>query len=139
MINQQVMQGSWTELKGQIKERWGQLTDDELTEVQGNAQRLVGLIQRKTGEAKEKVEQELDQLLSSGASLASRTAAAIREATDHATDRVHQSYEHVADTVKAGYDQTQHMVKQRPIESVAAAFGSGLVAGVILGLVMRSR
>ena len=76
MINQQVMQGSWTELKGQIKERWGQLTDDELTEVQGNAQRLVGLIQRKTGEAKEKVEQELDQLLSSGASLASRTAAA---------------------------------------------------------------
>jgi len=51
MINEQVLQGNWNEIKGKIRSKWGQLTNDDLQSFDGNVDRLVGLIQRKTGEA----------------------------------------------------------------------------------------
>ena len=52
MSTQQQIIGNWGQLKGKVKQRWGQLTDDELQEVEGNYDQLVGLIQQKTGEAR---------------------------------------------------------------------------------------
>jgi ElaB/YqjD/DUF883 family membrane-anchored ribosome-binding protein len=40
--------------------------------------------------------------------------------------------------LRGGYVQTERMIQQRPIESLAVGFGAGLIAGVIIGLVMRS-
>ena len=56
MSTQQQTIGNWGELKGRVKERWGQLTDDELHEVEGNYDQLLGLIQQKSGEAREEIE-----------------------------------------------------------------------------------
>jgi ElaB/YqjD/DUF883 family membrane-anchored ribosome-binding protein len=41
--------------------------------------------------------------------------------------------------MRGGYAQTERMVQQRPMESLAVGFGAGLITGVIIGLVMRSR
>ena len=139
MVNQQVLEGNWSELTGQIKQRWAKLTDNELQEVRGNAEQLVGLIQRKTGEARERIEDELESLVAEGGSMAARATAAVRHATEEATERVQQGYEQVSDKMKVGYGEAERVVKERPIESVAVAFGSGLIAGVIVGLVLRPR
>ena len=62
MNTQEKMMGNWNQLKGKIKQRWGQLTDDELQEAHGNFDQLVGLVQQKTGEGREYVERVLDQM-----------------------------------------------------------------------------
>jgi len=61
-MNKNEIKGGWTELKGKIKAKWGELTDDELTEAEGKAEELVGKIQRKYGGAKEAIQRELDDL-----------------------------------------------------------------------------
>ncbi len=66
MVNTQVLQGQWNQVRGQLKKKWGQLTDDDLRFNNGNIDQLVGKIQHKTGEAREAIEQYLDELTSQG-------------------------------------------------------------------------
>jgi uncharacterized protein YjbJ (UPF0337 family) len=53
------LKGRWKQLKGKIKEKWGKLTDDDLTEVEGRRDFLIGRIQERYGIAKEKASQEV--------------------------------------------------------------------------------
>lgn len=56
-----MLKGEWNLIKGKIKEKWGKLTDDDLTEISGKRDQLLGKIQKKYGLAKEKAEQELTE------------------------------------------------------------------------------
>jgi uncharacterized protein YjbJ (UPF0337 family) len=58
-----ILKGKWLQLKGSVREKWGQLTDDEVDMVGGNAERLVGLIQERYGYAKQRAEDEVDSFL----------------------------------------------------------------------------
>ena len=58
-----ILKGKWLQLKGSIREQWGQLTDDDVDRVEGNAERLAGMIQERYGYAKEKAEEEVDAFL----------------------------------------------------------------------------
>ena len=58
-----ILKGKWLQLKGSIREKWGQLTDDDVDRVEGNTERLVGLIQERYGYAKEKAEDEVAAFL----------------------------------------------------------------------------
>ena len=60
-MNKDQIEGSWKQLKGKVKEKWGQLTDDELDEYEGKYEQLAGLIQQRTGEAREQVQRQLDE------------------------------------------------------------------------------
>jgi uncharacterized protein YjbJ (UPF0337 family) len=57
-LNEDVLKGKWKEIKGGVKEKWGKLTDDDLTRVEGSKEKLLGLLQQKYGYAKDKAEQE---------------------------------------------------------------------------------
>ena len=59
-MNWDQIEGRWTEMKGHIKEKWGELTDDELDQIAGKRDQMVGMLQRKYGYAKEQAEKELD-------------------------------------------------------------------------------
>src|SRR5665648_190957 len=58
-----VLKGKWKEIKGGVKEKWGKLTDDDLTQVEGNQEKLLGLLQQKYGYAKDKAEQEYNDFI----------------------------------------------------------------------------
>ena len=58
-----ILAGKFRQLRGRLKERWGNLTDDELMQSEGNADRLAGLLQEKYGYTKERAKQELSELL----------------------------------------------------------------------------
>ena len=84
MITRQELEGQWNEVKGQIQERWGGLTDDELLQARGNANQLVGLIQQRTGEARSTIEEFLDHAVHSGGT-------AVQQAMDKAKDYAQQA------------------------------------------------
>ena len=52
----------WTEWKGKIKEKWGQLTDDALEQAAGGRDQLIGILQRHYGYERDRAERELDEL-----------------------------------------------------------------------------
>ncbi|HHX6782066.1 TPA: CsbD family protein, partial [Pseudomonas aeruginosa] len=54
-----VIKGKWKQLTGKIKERWGDLTDDDLQAADGHAEYLVGKLQERYGWSKERAEQEV--------------------------------------------------------------------------------
>jgi uncharacterized protein YjbJ (UPF0337 family) len=54
--------GNWKMFKGKLREKWGEITDDELDRVQGRREQLVGYIQQKSGRERAEVEREIDNL-----------------------------------------------------------------------------
>lgn len=58
-MNKEQFLGQWKTLKGQVKEKWGKLTDDDLTQIEGKRDQLLGFLQKKYGYSKEKAEAEL--------------------------------------------------------------------------------
>jgi uncharacterized protein YjbJ (UPF0337 family) len=62
-MNTDVLQGKWTQLKGQVRKQWGKLTDDDVDQVQGDAEILQGRIQERYGRTKEQAKQEVDNWL----------------------------------------------------------------------------
>ncbi len=139
MVNQQTLQGNWNEIKGKLRSKWGQLTNDDVQNFDGNVERLVGLIQRKTGEARGSVEKYLDELTSNGASGLSQAAETAREYASQAAESLQEGSKYAADQMRHGYEEAERMVKERPAESLAVCFGAGVVIGLLLGVTMRSR
>lgn len=66
-MNQDILEGKWRQLRGRVKEQWGNLTDDELDRVAGKLDQLAGLIQEKYGHGREHVEAEIERLLGENA------------------------------------------------------------------------
>ena len=60
-MNKDIFEGKWKEMRGQVKEWWGKLTDDELDQANGNAEQIVGLLQQKYGYTREAAEKEFNQ------------------------------------------------------------------------------
>jgi uncharacterized protein YjbJ (UPF0337 family) len=139
MVNEQTLQGNWNELKGKLRSKWGQLTNDDLQMFDGNVERLVGLIQRKTGEARGAIEHYLEELTSNGSSTVAQAVETAREYAHQAADRIQQTSKQAAESMQQGYEEAERVVKQRPVESIAVCFGAGVLAGVMLGLMLRSR
>ena len=62
-MNRDTLKGQWMQLKGKVRQQWGQLTDDEIDQVQGNAEMLIGRIQERYGHSREEAEREVDRWL----------------------------------------------------------------------------
>lgn len=131
--------GHWDTLKGKIKEHWGQITDDELAEVEGQYDQLVGLIQQKTGEARQQIKQAIDEIADEYGGAFEDAKEVAREYAQHANEAMHEGAEHLRRRAREGYEQAHDVVRRRPAESVAVAFGTGLLVGVIVGLIVRSK
>jgi len=54
-MNRDQVKGKYKQLAGEIKRKWGQVTDDDLTEAQGNMEKLVGKIQERSGDQREAI------------------------------------------------------------------------------------
>ena len=59
-MNTQTLKGEWNQLKGSVKQKWAELTDDDLTHIEGSRDKLVGRLQERSGRTKEEVEREVD-------------------------------------------------------------------------------
>ena len=62
-MNTDILEGKWKNLKGQVREQWGKLTDDDVEEVGGRKDALVGKIQERYGESKDKAAKKVNEFL----------------------------------------------------------------------------
>jgi uncharacterized protein YjbJ (UPF0337 family) len=75
-MNKDQLHGKWLQMKGAVKAQWGKLTNDDLDEIDGNLERLVGIVQERYGYARERAEKEIQEFQrrqASAAEEASRT------------------------------------------------------------------
>jgi len=59
-MNEEQIKGNWHQLKGQLKQQWGKLTDDDLDVIAGKREQLLGRIQQRHGVAKDEAERQVD-------------------------------------------------------------------------------
>ena len=59
-MNKDTIAGNWKELKGRVKQQWGKLSDDRLTEIDGKRDQLAGEIQQAYGLSKEEAEKQIE-------------------------------------------------------------------------------
>ncbi len=62
-MNADVLKGKWHQLKGEVKSKWGQLTDDDLDRVAGDAEKLVGRVQERYGYERDRAKREVDDFI----------------------------------------------------------------------------
>ena len=67
-MNQDILTGKWKQMRGQVKQWWGKLTDDDLDKIEGRSDQMIGLLQQRYGYAREKAEEEYNRFTSSFAS-----------------------------------------------------------------------
>lgn len=60
-MNNNILEGKWKQIRGQAKVWWGKLTDDDLKQVGGNYDKLIGLLQLKYGYTQQQAVQEYEK------------------------------------------------------------------------------
>ena len=59
-MNWDTVEGNWKQFTGKVKEQWGELTDDEITQINGKREQLSGKIQERYGIAKDEADKQID-------------------------------------------------------------------------------
>jgi uncharacterized protein YjbJ (UPF0337 family) len=62
-MNSDVFKGKFNQIKGALKSKWGQITDDEWTQIAGNKDLLIGKLQERYGRTREEISREVDMFL----------------------------------------------------------------------------
>lgn len=62
-MNEDVFKGKWHQLKGDVKSRWGKLTDDDVDRAEGDAEKLIGRLQERYGYQRDEAKREVDDFL----------------------------------------------------------------------------
>jgi uncharacterized protein YjbJ (UPF0337 family) len=59
-MNKQQFEGSWQQFKGNIKQAWGALSDDDINKMHGKTEELAGILQKKYGYSKDRARKEIE-------------------------------------------------------------------------------
>jgi uncharacterized protein YjbJ (UPF0337 family) len=132
-INVQGLQGHWNQLKGDVKKKWGQLTEDDLKWSGGNIDQLVGRIQERTGDTREAIEKYLDQLTSQGSSAVSSAVESVGSYAQEVSHRLRDHYGQLSEQAQEGYVSARDVVSRNPLPWIGLAFGIGVLTGVLMG------
>ena len=61
-MNSDIFEGKWKQAKGKVKEKWGDISDDDLDKVEGKTEQLEGLLQERYGMARDEAREEIEAL-----------------------------------------------------------------------------
>ncbi len=135
MATTQETAGQWKSLTGKVKEKYGNVTDNDLTQLNGNIDQLIGLVQRKSGQTREQIEAFVHECGEACESVAGK----VSEYMSSAAGSLREGLDSVTESTKAGYDASLKTVSRHPLESVGTAFGVGVVAGLLIGLSLAAQ
>ena len=148
------LENSWDTIKGSLKQRYGQLTDDDLTFAEGKGDELLARLREKLGlsahdlnalleELKEKATGRVEQVKAKAADLAddvrAKVGAAVEDvkakgaaAADEVKAQAGVAYDEARKRVRTFREDSEEYVRQNPRESLVAALCAGFVAGLLI-------
>lgn len=62
-MNKDTIEGNWKEVKGKLKQQWGKLTDNDITQINGSYDELEGILQKRYGYEKDRVKKEINDFV----------------------------------------------------------------------------
>ena len=139
MATKEEAQGTWNQLAGAVKSKYSQITGDDLAGVNGNIQQLAGVIQKKTGKAREEIDEFLKSVSESTATTVGRISEAATDFATKASETVREGYDYAKEASRDGLKAATATVQYRPGESLLLAMGIGVVAGLVIGTSMCSK
>jgi uncharacterized protein YjbJ (UPF0337 family) len=74
LMNKDMLKGKWMQMKGDVRGWWGRLTDDDVTQIQGDAEKMIGKLQERYGYSREMAEEEVTEFLNTPEGQRRRTA-----------------------------------------------------------------
>jgi uncharacterized protein YjbJ (UPF0337 family) len=72
-MNADTLKGQWHQVKGSLKTQWGKLTDDDINQIEGQSEKLIGKLQERYGYARDRAQQEFDNFKSAAADFDAHT------------------------------------------------------------------
>jgi len=139
MAMKEQAQGTWNQLADAVKSKYSQITGDDLAGVNGNIQQLTDVIQRKTGKAKDEIDEFLKSVFNSTSTTVGRISEVATDMATKASETICEGYDYAKQASRDGLKAATETVKHRPGESLILAMGIGVVAGLIIGTSMCSR
>ncbi len=139
MVNQTVLEENWNDIKATLKSKWQQLSDHDLRGFKGSADQLVQMIQRRTGQARDVIENQLEEMIAQGRTIQNQVGQFFSGAASQAGEAYGEGYDLAAQRLADGYKQASRYAKDNPGAAVAILFGSGLLAGLGVAMLMRRK
>ena len=133
MVTKEEFQGNWNSFLGGVQKKYSEITGDDLASVKGSIQQMAGVIQRKTGQAREEIEKYLQTLTADASGTLNHVSEAASNMASKANEGLRDGYNYVAEKSQEGYETARDTVKDNPVETLAVAFGIGVVAGLVAG------
>lgn len=135
MVNQQVLAHHWDEVRDKLREKWDRLAEDDLPTFPGNVDQLIGRIHQKAGVSREAVEAYLSELTEEGKGM----IAQVRVKASQGATKVAEAARQRAESIRESVEGAEDVIRARPGQSLVAAFGLGLVCGLGVALLVRSK
>ena len=139
MVTKEEAQGTWNQLAGAVKSKYSQITGDDLAGVNGNIQQLAGVIQKKTGKAREEIDEYLRSLSESTATTVGKISEVASDMASKGYESILEGYDYAKEASRDGLKAATETVQHRPGEAMLLAMGIGVVVGLIVGTSMCSR
>lgn len=137
-VNTKAIVDQWDEIRERLRERWEELTDEDLEMVRDNIQEVIGRIQLRTGEARRDIQRFLDNLAEEGYSLAGQARQRAAEYATSAAEAARQRADRAARRAAEGYRRAEEIVREHPAPSLATMFGLGCLAGLLVAWFVKS-
>ena len=112
-MNREQLQGQWGQLKGKVQEKWGKLTEEDLTECKGKGEQLIAKLVVRYGITKEEAEKKLDAFLGN---------------FDAAGKEVQSVLHNIASVV----EDCQTFAKDKPVLALTLVMGVGMLIGLAM-------
>lgn len=123
--HQKLVEERWKDIRSALKTKWSELTDQDLEMIDGDSRKLVALVSQKTSMPIHEIEESIDQIAAKSGGLLSRS---VRATTEFAQT----AQRSVSAPADRAYRQARKFVKQQPLPSVGAAFGVGMLVGLLV-------
>ena len=141
---------AWDQVKGKLRQRFGQLTDDDLSFAKGKGEEMLGRLEAKLGMAREELSDLLNELKSDTApirfkmdqakerveelagDLKTRVASAAEEFKSAAASQAERAYGKARQEVRTWTDDGTEYVRERPREALLGALAAGFVVGLLI-------
>lgn len=93
-MNKDIFQGKLKEISGEIKKKWGKLTDDDITRTEGNVEALSGVVQQRMGLSKEEASRQTNEFMTSMSSRYETTKDSLGDKLNDGIDKVKNKIKH---------------------------------------------